>query len=176
MSGEVPIDDLAKLAELRDKGVISEDEFQTMKRKLLAGDPLPPRPEATISGEGKGYDFTEAIASGFRNYATFAGRAPRSEYWFWTLFTVLGSIATSIADGALGFGSWSKTGPFNALFLLATLLPGIAMWVRRLHDVNRSGWWAWIMLIPIVGWILMLVWNCTRGDAEQNEYGPDPLG
>jgi uncharacterized membrane protein YhaH (DUF805 family) len=114
-------------------------------------------------------NFTQAISSGFSNYVNFAGRAIRSEYWYWVLFVLLGSIAARIIDAVLGIGL------FNSIFGLAVLLPSIAVGVRRLHDLDRSGWWLLLDLIPLIGWIVLIVWFCGRGTPGANRFGPDPL-
>ena len=95
--------------------------------------------------------FVDAIKSGFNNYVNFQGRARRSEYWFWFLFTFLLSIVASIIDGI--FGIYLVAG----LALLATILPSIAVGVRRLHDTGRSGFWLFIALIPLVGAIVLII-------------------
>ena len=119
-------------------------------------------------------NFTEAIASGFRNYVGFSGRAPRSEYWYWFLFAVLVNIAATIVDAILF--SRADVGPIGLIVGLALFLPGLAVGVRRLHDLDRSGWWILIVFIPIVGVIILLVWACMRGTLGPNRFGPDPLG
>ena len=93
-------------------------------------------------------NFTQAISSGFSNYVNFAGRAIRSEYWYWVLFVIVVSIVASIIDAVLG------TTLFNPIFSLAVLLPSIAVGVRRLHDLDRSGWWLLLSLIPLIGAIV----------------------
>jgi uncharacterized membrane protein YhaH (DUF805 family) len=105
-------------------------------------------------------NFVDAVASCFSQYATFSGRALRSEYWWWTLFVFLGSIATAIVNDKVSF-----------LFSLATLLPYLAVGARRLHDIGKSGWWQLVNFIPLLGWILMIIW-CTREGEGENEYGP----
>lgn len=118
-------------------------------------------------------NFQQAVASGFHNYATFTGRAARSEYWYWTLFAVLISVATAIVDaGLFPRMEWS---PLNSLASLALLLPGLAVSVRRFHDMDRTGWWVLIALTGI-GTIVVLIWFCLRGTPGPNNYGPDPLG
>ncbi len=112
-------------------------------------------------------NFTQAVSSGFSNYVNFSGRAIRSEYWYWILFIILGDIVTSIIDWAIG------TQVTTSLFGLATLLPNIAVAIRRLHDLDRTGWWILLSLIPIVGWIILLIWYCTRGTVGPNRFGPD---
>ena len=119
-------------------------------------------------------NFPEAILSAFRNYANFSGRAARSEYWYWALFCSLGNILTkSMTNVALDGPHPSH--PLNLLFLLVILLPTYAVVVRRLHDINRSGWWILIEL-TIIGIIYpMLFWKCTKGTEGENRFGPDPL-
>lgn len=117
-------------------------------------------------------NFGEAIASGFRNYVGFDGRAPRSEYWFWVLFVILIEIATRFIDIIL-FGS-DGISPVYGLALLALLLPCIAIGIRRLHDLDRTGWWMLLALTGIGG-LVLLVFFCMRGTPGPNRFGPDPL-
>jgi uncharacterized membrane protein YhaH (DUF805 family) len=118
--------------------------------------------------------FTEAISAGFRNYVNFSGRAIRSEFWYWVLFAVLASIAAGLIDIAL-FGLEGSSA-IESLVGLALFLPGLAVSVRRLHDLDRSGWWVLLGLIPLVGVIILIIWNCQRGTIGPNRFGPDPLG
>jgi uncharacterized membrane protein YhaH (DUF805 family) len=117
-------------------------------------------------------NFTQAISSGFQNYVGFSARAARSEYWFWTLFTVLVSIAATLIDLAL-FRSFDFS-PLSTIASLGLLLPSLAVGVRRLHDLDRTGWWL-LLIITVIGSILLLVWFCMRGTAGPNRFGPDPL-
>jgi len=117
-------------------------------------------------------NFGEAIGSGFRNYVNFSGRAPRSEFWYWSLFVLLVSIGANIIDSAL---LQNELSPIGMLWGLATFLPGLAVGVRRLHDIDRSGWWLLIVL-TIIGIFVLLYWDCVRGTAGANRFGPDPLG
>jgi len=116
--------------------------------------------------------FVEAINSGFQNYANFNGRAQRSAYWYWILFTAVCQIVLGAVDTSL-FGSDRQV--LQSLFSLATLLPTLAVTARRLHDVDRSGWWMLIALIPLAGFIVLLVFNVREGTAGPNQYGTDPL-
>jgi uncharacterized membrane protein YhaH (DUF805 family) len=118
--------------------------------------------------------FTEAISSGFRNYVNFSGRAVRSEYCYWTLFAFLALIVTIIIDAAV-LGQTERF-PLTSLLELALLLPWLAVSVRRLHDLDRSGWWILLSFIPLIGSIILLVWNCMRGTIGPNRFGPDALG
>lgn len=109
--------------------------------------------------------FVDAIKSGFSHYVTFAGRAPRSEFWFWTLFVVIVSIVTTVIVGV---------GIAGLVVSLALLLPGISVAIRRLHDLDRTGWWVLIAFTGI-GMILLIVWDCMKGTTGSNRFGPDPL-
>jgi uncharacterized membrane protein YhaH (DUF805 family) len=113
----------------------------------------------------------EAVSSAFSNYVNFSGRASRFEYWYFALFLFVVGLLTALID-LLAFPAieWS---PVNTLFSLATFLPSISISVRRLHDIDRTGWWVLIAL-TIVGIILLLVWACTRGTVGSNRFGPDP--
>jgi uncharacterized membrane protein YhaH (DUF805 family) len=118
-------------------------------------------------------NFGQAIKSGFSHYVTFSGRAFRSEYWFWVLFTAIGGLATVILDAAI-FGYDPGVSPLNGIFDLITFLPSLALGARRLHDIDRTAWWLLIALTGI-GAILLIVWFCFRGTSGPNRFGPDPL-
>jgi uncharacterized membrane protein YhaH (DUF805 family) len=113
--------------------------------------------------------FGSSVSICFSKYVTFAGRAPRAEYWFFALFVVLVNIVIGIISAA----SHEIGSILSGLFVLAVLLPSISVSVRRLHDIDRSGWWYWIALVPVVGVILLIVWFCTRGTRGPNRYGPE---
>jgi uncharacterized membrane protein YhaH (DUF805 family) len=110
-------------------------------------------------------DFTASVRSCLQKYAVFAGRAPRSEYWFFTLFSWVAEAASGVIGGQR----------LGTAVSLALLLPGLAVACRRMHDINRSGWWSLIILVPLIGWILWLIWACTPGWRRANRFGPDPL-
>jgi uncharacterized membrane protein YhaH (DUF805 family) len=118
-------------------------------------------------------NFWQAITSGFSNYVTFSGRAIRSEYWYWVLFSILGGIATEILDTAM-FPQVSGASPLNAVFNLITFLPSLAIAVRRLHDINRTGWWVLIAL-TVIGIFVLIYWACKKGTPGPNRFGPDPF-
>lgn len=111
-----------------------------------------------------------------KKYADFTGRARRKEYWMFTLLVIAASVVIGMVEGILGLsGTLAMYGPLSLLFMLAILIPSIAVGVRRLHDTNRSGWWMLIGLIPIVGSIVLLVFFVLEGTRGPNAYGPDPL-
>jgi len=116
-------------------------------------------------------NFQQAIASVLRNYVNFSGRAARSEFWYWQLFMLLGGIVVGWMDHAMGY----RISAFGTLFSFATLIPDIAVSVRRLHDIDSSGWWLLAMFIPLAGIVVLIVWWCTKGSHGYNRFGPDPL-
>lgn len=120
-------------------------------------------------------NFIQAVQTCFKKYSTFSGRAPRSEYWFWVAFIVGISIITNTIDQALfPVTAPEGGGPFNTIAALGLLFPGIAVTTRRLHDINRSGWWQ-LLVITVVGIIPLVYWECKAGDAGENRFGPNPL-
>ena len=133
-------------------------------------------------------NFQTAVRTVFlQKYATFGGRACRSEYWWWILALLIGSLATTFVDVAFfasevetdaGPGSFSleHDGPLTTIFYLAMIVPNLAVSVRRLHDLDKSGWWLLIMLIPLIGSLYLLFLFVQRGTEGSNHYGPDPLG
>ena len=128
--------------------------------------------------------FGQAVASYFQNYVNFGGRAPRSAYWWVFLFNVIVAVIASILDQSLGMaytmpgpsGPMSLGyGPIYTIYLLAVLLPSLALSVRRLHDRDKSGWWFLLAFIPLIGAIILIVWFALPGTAGDNRFGPDPL-
>ncbi len=118
----------------------------------------------------------EYFLHSLRNYAVFSGRARRKEYWMFILFQLIFAIVAMVADGLLGT-TWEGGGGGGVVYTvysLALIIPGLAVSVRRLHDVGKSGWFSFIALIPLVGIIWLLVLYCTEGTPGENEYGPNP--
>lgn len=101
-----------------------------------------------------------------KNYINFNGRARRKEFWFFALFYLLGAFATMFLDYLFGTEIL-----FYVLYILGMALPQAGVAVRRLHDIGRSGWWYLISLVPIVGFILLVIWFSKDGDAHNNLYG-----
>lgn len=112
--------------------------------------------------------FAEAIRSAFSKYVTFSGRARRSEFWWFTLFAVILSIVAAIIDTAIG------NSVLTIIVSLGLLLPSLAVTARRLHDTGRSGWWILIGLIPLIGAIVLLVFECQDSQPGANSYGSSP--
>ena len=109
-------------------------------------------------------------------YVDFSTRAPRKEFWLFVLcFTVVYLILLGIDFSADTYNLEIGIGVFSGIFWLLTIIPYLAVAVRRLHDTNRVGWWALIMLIPLVGAIWLLVLLCLKGDEGENRFGGDPL-
>lgn len=111
------------------------------------------------------------------NYANFKGRARRSEYWYFTLGNViisLGLFLFTILLSSVGGGIDTIGLVIYILYTLAMIVPSLAVIVRRLHDVGKSGWFYFVSLIPIIGGIWILVVLVTEGDRGPNEYGEDP--
>ncbi len=110
-----------------------------------------------------------------KKYAVFSGRARRKEYWMFVLFNMIFAVVAMILDNVLGIAIEAvRYGPIYIIYALAVLLPGLAVSVRRLHDVGKSGWYMFIALIPIVGAILLLIKMCSDGTPGENIYGANP--
>lgn len=117
----------------------------------------------------------------------FGGRSRRVEFWMFVLFSVLVGVGAAIVDLMLGYGAsaahsgaggydaWVETrGPAGLISSLLLVVPQLAVSVRRLHDINRTGWWLLLLLLPLVGWLVLLVFYVTEGTRGQNRFGPDP--
>ena len=112
-------------------------------------------------------------------YADFSGRARRKEYWMWTLYATLIFILAMIMDNMLGlnFELLGQDLGYGWMYVIAGIInfiPGLSIVVRRLHDVGKSGWFFLIILIPIIGWIGILIFLCSDGDKEENKWGTNP--
>jgi uncharacterized membrane protein YhaH (DUF805 family) len=110
-------------------------------------------------------NFPDAVKSGFENYVNFEDRASRSEFWWWTLFYIITYVAAIAIDITLSLGFLS------VLISLTFLAPSLAVGARRLHDINKSGWWQLIYFIPLLGMIVMLIFLVKKGNPEENRFG-----
>jgi uncharacterized membrane protein YhaH (DUF805 family) len=111
--------------------------------------------------------FTDAVRYGLKNYAVFAGRAGRSTFWYWVVFTVIMAVIAGIIDNGLNA---TIAGP---LVNLGLLLPNVGMSVRRLHDIGKSWKWILLALIPVLGWIY-LIYLYVQPSEGPNEFGTGP--
>lgn len=118
-----------------------------------------------------------------KDYSNFRTRARRSEYWFFVLFNLIFAIAAMLVDNLLGTtykfpSEFGEAGlPYGwvyTLYALVLFIPGLAVAVRRLHDVGKSGWFLLIGLIPLIGFIWLLVLFLTEGKPGENKWGPNP--
>lgn len=130
----------------------------------------------------------EAVKSVLSNYFTFSGRALRSEFWWWQLFSIIISFVMAFLDTAVlgmgevvsevtetGFSTIYNTGPLGAIWGLGVMIPSLAVGARRLHDGDRSGWWQLLYFLPIIGWIVLLIWFIKSGSQGTNRFGNHPL-
>lgn len=111
----------------------------------------------------------------WQKYFDFSGRSRRKEYWLFFLFNLGIGIALLGADLLTGLYSKSAgMGLLGGLYSLATLIPNLSITVRRLHDIGRSGWWFFILLVPFIGAIVLLVFMLLDSEEGSNDYGPNP--
>ncbi|WP_038142133.1 DUF805 domain-containing protein [Vibrio nigripulchritudo] len=103
-----------------------------------------------------------------KKYAVFKGRARRKEYWMFILFNAIFTSILGLIDKILGVEF------LGIIYGLALIVPGIAVNVRRLHDIGRTGWWVLIALVPFIGWAVLIIFAATEGVKGSNEYGSDP--
>jgi len=124
--------------------------------------------------------FGTALRAFWSNYRNFKGRARRSEYWFIQFFLVATNLAAAAIDLALMDGDVDRFiangggGIVGLIWILATIVPALAVLVRRLHDTNRSGWWALIGFVPVIGTIVILVFTVSDSTQGENRYGASP--
>ena len=116
-------------------------------------------------------NFQTSIKTCFNKFAVFSGRASRFEFWFFVLFGFLGGIIAIIIDVMILGYPYEENGPINLIFSVAIIIPSIAVAARRLHDINKSGWWQ-LLWITIIGGILLIIWHATEGENKKNRFGP----
>ncbi len=113
--------------------------------------------------------FEDYYINTLRNkYAEFNGRARRSEFWYYTLFNLIVSMGLGMMDTFTGIGFLS------GLYALVVIIPGIAVAIRRLHDSGKSGWWLLVILVPFVGWVILIYFLVKDSQPFDNLYGPSP--
>jgi uncharacterized membrane protein YhaH (DUF805 family) len=101
--------------------------------------------------------YIDAIKKGFKGYVVWNARSTRSEYWWWTLFALIVAVVASILDSIIFGGDFGSVSPIYSITTLALFLPGLSVFIRRLHDTDRTGWWFWIGLVPFVGIIVLFI-------------------
>lgn len=120
-------------------------------------------------------NFQTSVRTCIEKYADFSGRAARSEMWWFFLACFIIGVILTLIEISIFSGWMADWGLLSSIFSLATLLPSIAVTVRRLHDIDRTGWWALLILVPIIGWLILIYFNVLKGTDGDNQYGPDPL-
>ena len=114
----------------------------------------------------------EYYKEAWRKYDVFTGRASRSEFWYFVLFNFIAGIIVGIIAKIIG----DHRNSLGMLYSLIALVPSIAVGIRRLHDINKSGWWLLLCLIPLIGQIWLIILYATPGDVGENKYGPSSKG
>ena len=109
-----------------------------------------------------------------RKYAVFDGRARRTEFWLFFLINCIIAFVLSFLEAIVGFASIAGASILGSLYMLAVLIPYLAVGVRRLHDTGRSGWWMLIYIVPLIGAIVLLVFFVQDSQDGDNQYGPNP--
>tara|TARA_B100000686_G_C16175454_1_gene658366 strand:- start:89 stop:457 length:369 start_codon:yes stop_codon:yes gene_type:complete len=111
-----------------------------------------------------------------KKYAEFSSRASRKEFWLFFLSYCIAVVVLSVIDGIVGtYHVESGYGLFSGIYVLVTLIPYLAVCVRRLHDTDRSGWWLLLWFFPLIGLIWFIVLCCLKGSDGENRFGADPL-
>jgi len=124
-------------------------------------------------------NFIEAVKSCFIRYFDFSGRSIRSEYWYWGLFVTTATIVLEFIDAQIAGRSFFDTNILGGtilggILLLITTIPSLSVSIRRLHDINKSGWWT-LLFFTIIGWIPLFYWACLKSDGVDNRFGPSPI-
>lgn len=128
-------------------------------------------PQATAhAGDGIPRTLGNSVSICLKKFAVFQGRAPRAEYWWFSLFMAIIGIILEGAGHALDSQAILAV---YGLVSLALILPSLAVTARRLHDLDRSGWWMLLWIVPVIGWIVLFIWFCTRGTSGDNRFGPE---
>ena len=148
------------------------------KRGLAPAGPSPAmaraKPRAATDSDNlnahRDVDFNQSVVFGFKNFFDFTGRSSRGAYWWWVLFCIIVSLLAGIID-VLVLGD-PQGANFSNAFAAATFIPSLALAVRRLHDVGRSGWW-YLLIFTIIGVFVLLFWFCWPGKRATNKYGED---
>ncbi|UWR22678.1 DUF805 domain-containing protein [Sulfitobacter sp. S190] len=117
--------------------------------------------------------FTGALKDGFARFVDFRTRSSRPQFWWWCVWSIIISVGAAILDGSLGM---FDSQPIGSLSSLVMLLPSLAVGVRRLHDIGRTGWWVLIALVPLIGFFVLLFFFVQKSEDSANRWGPAPRG
>ncbi len=152
--------------------------------EIMDGPPMPPQSAGATTYDAADFEsaredparadantFVGALKDGFTRYVDFGTRSTRPQFWWWALWSVIFSLGAAIVDTGLGAG---ENGPVGLLVSLVTFLPSIAVAVRRLHDIGRTGWWFLLVFVPVIGWIVLIVFYCMATQNAANQWGVPP--
>ena len=122
-------------------------------------------------------NFFESIKTCFIRYTDFSGRSMRSEYWNYTVFIIVLSIVAELLDvkiAGVPYLDYYGFGTLSIILTIVTIVPSIAVSIRRLHDINKSGWWL-LLALTVIGIIPLVYWACKKSDEKENRFGKNPL-
>ena len=122
-------------------------------------------------------NFFESIKSCFIKYTDFSGRSMRSEYWNYTVFIIVLSIVAELLDvkiAGVPYLDYYGFGTLSIILTIVTIVPSTAVSIRRLHDINKSGWWL-LLALTVIGIIPLIYWVCKKSDEKENRFGKNPL-
>ena len=152
---------------------IEEESNANTQESESSNNPIIEKSENVI-----GINFFDSIKICFKKYFVIEGRASRSEYWYWVLFVIILDLFVDYLDATIAGVPWLEYeklyGPLGIIITVITFLPGLAVAVRRLHDVNKSGWWL-LISFTVIGLIPLLIWTISKGSFGKNQFGEYPL-
>lgn len=109
-----------------------------------------------------------------RNYVGFGGRARHKEFWMFMLVNIIFAFVLGVLDKMLGWQRAGGEGVLTTIYAILVFLPSWAVQFRRLHDTDRTAWWLVLLLIPVIGWLVIILFSCQDGTPGENRFGPDP--
>ncbi len=156
----------------------ARDELPVLGAQSRPPPPLGGHMAAGVVAQGDGgparrgdTTFVACVRQGWTRYAEFRGRSNRAEFWWLSLALVIAGLLVGSADAAIFGGNAMDTGPLGIVWSLATLIPSLAVGIRRLHDTGRTGWWMLLVLVPVIGWVILLILFCLPGEPQRNAWG-----
>lgn len=166
-----PMHDWQTAGSTRLSAIVGESLPSLQTQHAFASHQSYPSPPSGQNSAGTPMGFFEAFSHCLQKYAVFSGRASRSEYWYFILAgTLIGLIAIFFDIVLFNSSLDSDLSPLNTITSLALLLPQLAVGIRRLHDIDRTGWWLLLIFIPIIGWIALLVFFCSKPTEGPNRF------